>query len=313
MPGLTHLQNAQPVTFGHHLLAYVEMLGRDRGRMMDTRKRLNESPLGSGALAGTSFPIDRDKTAKDLDFDRPSANSLDAVSDRDFALEFLAACAICGTHLSRFAEEIVLWLSEPYRFIRLSDAFTTGSSMMPQKRNPDAAELVRAKTGRFLGSLISLLAVMKGLPLAYSKDMQEDKAPVFEAADTLELCLAVTTGMVRDLAADKEAMKRAAARGYSTATDLADWLTRKLDLPFREAHRITGALVKRAEELDVSLAELPLKEMQKMNPRISEGVREVLTVEKSAASRASFGGTAPANVARAAAAARVRFLGGKKR
>ncbi|HTC17516.1 MAG TPA: argininosuccinate lyase [Stellaceae bacterium] len=312
MPGLTHLQNAQPVTFGHHLLAYVEMLGRDRGRMTDTRKRLNESPLGSGALAGTSFPIDRDKTAKDLDFDRPSANSLDAVSDRDFAIEFLAACAICGTHLSRFAEEIVLWLSEPYRFIRLSDAFTTGSSMMPQKRNPDAAELVRAKAGRFLGSLTSLLAVMKGLPLAYSKDMQEDKAPVFEAADTLELCLAVTTGMVRDLAVDKEAMKRAAARGYSTATDLADWLTRRLDLPFREAHRITGALVKRAEELGVSLAELPLKEMQKMDPRISEGVREVLTVEKSAASRTSFGGTAPVNVARAAAAARVRFLGGKK-
>ena len=312
MPGLTHLQNAQPVTFGHHLLAYVEMLGRDRGRMTDTRKRLNESPLGSGALAGTSFPIDRDKTAKDLDFDRPSANSLDAVSDRDFAIEFLAACAICGTHLSRFAEEIVLWLSEPYRFIRLSDAFTTGSSMMPQKRNPDAAELVRAKAGRFLGSLTSLLTVMKGLPLAYSKDMQEDKAPVFEAADMLELCLAVTTGMVRDLAVDKEAMKRAAARGYSTATDLADWLTRRLDLPFREAHRITGALVKRAEELGVSLAELPLKEMQKMDPRISEGVREVLTVEKSAASRTSFGGTAPANVARAAAAARGRFLGGKK-
>jgi argininosuccinate lyase len=312
MPGLTHLQNAQPVTFGHHLLAYVEMLGRDRGRMTDTRKRLNESPLGSGALAGTSFPIDRDKTAKDLDFDRPSANSLDAVSDRDFAIEFLAACSICGTHLSRFAEEIVLWLSEPYRFIRLSDAFTTGSSMMPQKRNPDAAELVRAKAGRFLGSLTSLLAVMKGLPLAYSKDMQEDKAPVFEAADTLELCLAVTTGMVRDLAVDKEAMKRAAARGYSTATDLADWLTRRLDLPFREAHRITGALVKRAEELGVSLAELPLKEMQKMDPRISEGVREVLTVEKSAASRTSFGGTAPVNVARAAAAARVRFLRGKK-
>jgi argininosuccinate lyase len=313
MPGLTHLQNAQPVTFGHHLLAYVEMLGRDRGRLQDTRKRLNESPLGAGALAGTAFPIDRDKTAKDLGFDRPSANSLDAVSDRDFALEFLAACAICGTHLSRFAEEIVLWLSEPYRFISLSDAFTTGSSMMPQKRNPDAAELVRAKAGRFLGSLMALFAVMKGLPLAYSKDMQEDKAPVFEAADTLELCLAVTTGMVRDLAADKEAMKRAAARGYSTATDLADWLARKLDLPFREAHRITGALVKRAEELDVSLAELPLKEMQKLDPRISEGVREVLTVEKSAASRTSFGGTAPANVARAAAAARARFLGGKKR
>src|SRR5208282_2887166 len=276
MPGLTHLQNAQPVTFGHHLLAYVEMLGRDRGRLKDARARLNESPLGSGALAGTSFPIDRDKTAKDLGFDRPTANSLDAVSDRDFALEFLAACAVCGTHLSRFAEEIVLWLSEPFHFINLSDAFTTGSSMMPQKRNPDAAELVRAKSGRLVGSLVSLLTVMKGLPLAYSKDMQEDKAPVFESFDTLELCLAVTAGMVRDLGADKAAMKRAAESGYGTATDLADWLTLKLGLPFREAHRITGALVKRAEELGVPLAGLPLKEMQKLDPRISEAARAAL-------------------------------------
>jgi argininosuccinate lyase len=316
MPGLTHLQNAQPVSFGHHLLAYVEMLGRDRGRLADARTRLNESPLGAGALAGTSFPIDRDRTAKELGFDRPSANSLDAVSDRDFALEFLAACAICGTHLSRFAEEIVLWLSAPFGFIKLSDAFTTGSSMMPQKRNPDAAELVRAKSGRFTGALVSLLTVMKGLPLAYAKDMQEDKAPVFEAADTLELCLDVTTGMVRDLVPDKDAMKRAAESGYSTATDLADWLTLKLGLPFREAHRITGALVRRAEQLGLPLAELPLKKMQQLEPRIAETVRDVLTVEKSVASRTSFGGTAPANVARAAKDARARFLarfpGGKK-
>ncbi len=316
MPGLTHLQNAQPVTFGHHLLAYVEMLGRDRGRLADARARLNESPLGSGALAGTSFPIDRGQTAKDLGFDRPSANSLDAVSDRDFALEFLAACAICGTHLSRFAEEIVLWLSAPFGFIRLSDAFTTGSSMMPQKRNPDAAELVRAKSGRLAGSLMALLTVMKGLPLAYSKDMQEDKAPVFESFDALALCLAVTTGMVRDLVPDKAAMKRAAEAGYSTATDLADWLTIELGLPFREAHRLTGSLVKRAEEMGVSLAALPLAEMRKLEPRITEVAREILTAEKSAASRTSFGGTAPANVAKAAKDARARFRtpfpGGKK-
>jgi len=312
MPGFTHLQTAQPVSFGHHLLAYVEMLGRDRGRFSDARKRLNESPLGSGALAGTSFPIDRDKTAKDLGFDKPTANSLDAVSDRDFALEFLAACAICGTHLSRFAEEIVLWLSEPFHFIRLSDAFTTGSSMMPQKRNPDAAELVRAKSGRLLGSLTALFVVMKGLPLAYSKDMQEDKPPVFEAADALELCLAATTGMVRDLEANKEAMKRAAEAGYSTATDLADWLTIKLDLPFREAHRVTGSLVKRAEELGLKLSNLPLNEAQKIEKRITAEALAALTVEKSAASRNSFGGTAPANVARAAKDARARFLGGKK-
>jgi len=316
MPGLTHLQNAQPVTFGHHLLAYVEMLGRDRGRLADARARLNESPLGSGALAGTSFPIDRGQTAKDLGFDRPSANSLDAVSDRDFALEFLAACAICGTHLSRFAEEIVLWLSAPFGFIRLSDAFTTGSSMMPQKRNPDAAELVRAKSGRLAGSLMALLTVMKGLPLAYSKDMQEDKAPVFEAFDALALSLAAMTGMARDLVPDKEAMKRAAEAGYSTSTDLADWLTIKLGLPFREAHRLTGSLVKRAEELGVSLAALPLAEMRKLEPRITEAAREILTASSSVASRASFGGTAPANVAKAAKDARARFRtpspGGKK-
>jgi argininosuccinate lyase len=308
MPGFTHLQTAQPVTFGHHLLAYVEMLGRDRGRFADCRKRLNESPLGAAALAGTSFPIDRAMTAKALGFDRPAANSLDAVSDRDFAIEFLAAATIAGVHLSRFAEEIVLWMSAPFGFIGLSDAFTTGSSIMPQKRNPDAAELVRAKAGRLMGALVALLAVMKGLPLAYSKDMQEDKVPVFEAADTLELCLAATAGMVLDLAVDAEAMRRAAASGFSTATDLADWLVRVLALPFRDAHRITGALVKRAEALATELARLPLEEMQRIEPGITAAVYEVLTVEKSVASRTSFGGTAPANVAAAAAEARKRFL-----
>jgi argininosuccinate lyase len=308
MPGFTHLQVAQPVTFGHHLLAYVEMLGRDRGRLADCRRRLNECPLGAAALAGTSFPIDRHATAAALGFDRPTANSLDAVSDRDFALEFLAAAAIAGIHLSRFAEEIVVWMSEPYRFIRLSDAFTTGSSIMPQKRNPDAAELVRAKSGRLLGALAGLLTVMKGLPLAYSKDMQEDKVPVFEAADTLELCLAAATGMVLDLSVETEAMRRVAASGFSTATDLADWLVRALGLPFRQAHHVTGTLVKRAETLGCGLAELPLAEMQQVEPRIDAGVYDVLTTEKSVASRTSFGGTAPANVAAAAAAARTRFL-----
>jgi argininosuccinate lyase len=308
MPGFTHLQTAQPVTFGHHLLAYVEMLGRDRGRLADCRRRLNESPLGAAALAGTSFPIDRTMTAKALGFDRPAANSLDAVSDRDFALEFLAAAAIGGMHLSRFAEEIVLWTSAPFGFIRLSDAFTTGSSIMPQKRNPDAAELVRAKAGRLAGALTALLAVMKALPLAYSKDMQEDKLPVFEAADTLELSVAATAGMVLDLNVDAERMRRAAASGFSTATDLADWLVRVLGLPFRESHRIAGALVKRAEALGSDLARLPLEEMQRVEPRITAAVYDVLTVEKSVASRTSFGGTAPASVAAAAKDARKRFL-----
>ena len=308
MPGFTHMQVAQPVTFGHHLLAYVEMLGRDRGRLADCRKRLNECPLGAAALAGTSFPIDRDLTAKSLGFDRPAANSLDAVSDRDFALEFLAAAAIAGSHLARFAEEVVIWTSEPYGFIRLSDAFTTGSSIMPQKRNPDAAELVRAKTGRLSGALIALLTVMKGLPLAYSKDMQEDKAPVFEAADTLELCLAASAGMVLDITVGEDAMRRVAASGFSTATDLADWLVRVLGLPFRQAHHITGTLVKRAEELGVDLAHLTIDEMQRIEPRITAAVHDVLTVEKSVASRTSFGGTAPANVTAAAAKARTRFL-----
>jgi argininosuccinate lyase len=309
MPGFTHLQVGQPVTFGHHLLAYVEMLGRDRGRFADARKRLNESPLGSGALAGTSFPIDRAMTAKALGFDRPAANSLDAVSDRDFALEFLSAAAIAAMHLSRFAEEIILWLTEPFRFIKLSDAFTTGSSMMPQKRNPDAAELVRAKAGRLIGTLTGLMTVMKGLPLAYAKDMQEDKAPVFDAADTLALCLAATTGMVQDMKADPVAMRRVAASGFSTATDLADFLVRELKLPFRQAHHVTGALVARAESLGCDLADLPLAEMQRVEKRITRAIYRVLTVERSVASRKAFGGTAPANVARAAALAKKRFLG----
>ncbi|MGH7073175.1 MAG: argininosuccinate lyase [Stellaceae bacterium] len=308
MPGFTHLQPAQPVTFGHHLMAYVEMLGRDRGRLRDCRARLNESPLGAAALAGTSFPIDRAATAAALGFDRPMANSMDAVSDRDFALEFLAAAAIAGVHLSRFAEEIVLWSGPAFGFIRLSDAFTTGSSIMPQKRNPDAAELVRAKTGRLTGNLVALLTVMKGLALSYAKDLQEDKAPVFEAIDALELCLAATTGMVRDLEVDATAMHAAAAAGFSTATDLADWLVRVLGLPFREAHHATGAIVKRAEALGCDLPSLPLAEMQKIEPRITADVFSVLGVDQSVASRSSLGGTAPAEVKRAIAAARKRFL-----
>src|SRR5579885_1941651 len=284
------------------------MAARDRGRFADARKRLNESPLGAAALAGTSFPIDRDATAKALGFDRPAANSLDAVSDRDFAVEYLAAAAIAAIHLSRLAEEIVIWTSEPFRFVRLSDAFTTGSSIMPQKRNPDAAELVRGKAGQVIGSLAGLCVMMKGLPLAYAKDMQEDKAPVFEASDTLELCLAAMAGMVLDLKPDEAAMRRMADTGFSTATDLADWLTRALGMPFREAHRVTGALVKRAEARRCALAELPLAEMQRVDPRITKSVFDVLTVEQSVASRTSFGGTAPSNVTRAVAEARRRFL-----
>jgi argininosuccinate lyase len=308
MPGYTHLQIAQPVTFGHHLLAYVEMLGRDRGRLADCRKRLNECPLGAAALAGTSFPIDREMTAKALGFDRPTANSLDGVSDRDFALEFMAAAAIAGMHLSRLAEEIVLWCSDGFRFIKLSDAFTTGSSIMPQKRNPDAAELVRAKSGRLAGVLVGLLMVMKGLPLTYGKDMQEDKEPTFEAVDTLELCLAAMTGMVLDLVADPEAMRAAAERGYSTATDVADWLVRVLGLPFRQAHHVTGSLVKLAETRGVKLAGLDLADMQAVEPKITASIFEILDVASSVRSRTSFGGTAPANVESAARAARKRFL-----
>jgi argininosuccinate lyase len=309
MPGYTHLQIAQPVALGHHLLAYVEMLGRDRGRLADCRRRLNESPLGAAALAGTSFPIDRHATAAALGFDRPAANSLDAVSDRDFAIEFLASAAIAGMHLSRFAEEIVIWCSSEFGYIGLSDAFTTGSSIMPQKRNPDAAELVRAKTGRLNGSLVALLTVMKGLPLAYGKDMQEDKIPVFEAVDALELCLAATAGVVRDMRPCRERLRAAAERGFATATDLADWLVRAAGLPFRRAHHATGQIVKRAEALGCILAELPLTELQAVEPAITDAVYDVLDAARSAASRTSFGGTAPERVRIAAQEARKRFLG----
>ncbi len=301
MPGFTHLQTAQPVTFGHHLLAYVEMLARDRSRLADCRRRLNECPLGSAALAGTSFPIDRDATAAALGFDRPTANSLDAVSDRDFALEFLSTAAICAVHISRLAEEIVMWCSAPFGFIRLSDAFTTGSSIMPQKRNPDAAELARAKTGRIIGGLVGLLTVMKGLPLAYAKDTQEDKEPVFDAADALALSLAAMAGMVRDLVPDTARLRAMAGSGFATATDLADWLVRVLQLPFRTAHHVTGRLVARAEALNVDLAGLTLEQMQQEEPGITAAIFDVLTVDASVASRTSYGGTAPANVAAAAA------------
>jgi argininosuccinate lyase len=296
MPGFTHLQSAQPVTFGHHLLAYVEMLGRDRGRLADARSRLNECPLGAAALAGTSFPIDRVSTAKALGFDRPTANSLDSVADRDFALETLSVAAICATHLSRFAEEIVLWTTPQFGFVRLSDAFSTGSSIMPQKRNPDAAELVRGKTGRVVGALVGLMTVMKGLPLAYSKDMQEDKEGVFDALQTLSLCLAAMTGMVRDLTPDAKRMKAAAGAGYSTATDLADWLVRALQMPFRDAHHVTGRIVALAAARGVALEKLSLEEMRSVEPRIGEAVFGVLGVERSVKSRTSYGGTAPANV-----------------
>jgi argininosuccinate lyase len=309
MPGYTHLQIAQPVTLGHHLLAYVEMLGRDRSRLADCRGRLNESPLGAAALAGTSFPIDRAATAAALGFNRSATNSLDAVSDRDFAIEFLAAAAIAGMHLSRFAEEIVIWCSNEFGFVALSDAFTTGSSIMPQKRNPDAAELVRAKTGRLNGSLIALLTVMKGLPLAYGKDMQEDKLPVFEAVDALELCLAATTGMVRDMRPDRVRLRAAAERGFATATDLADWLVRVAGLPFRDAHYATGQIVKRAEALGCALAELPLAELRAVELAITAAVYDVLDPGRSVASRTSFGGTAPERVRAAVAEARKRFLG----
>ena len=296
MPGFTHLQPAQPVTFGHHLLAYVEMAARDRGRFADARARLNESPLGAGALAGTSFPIDRGMTAKALGFKRPMANSLDAVSDRDFVLEPLAACAIAAIHLSRFAEEIVIWSSPLVGFIRLSDRFTTGSSMMPQKRNPDAAELVRAKTGRVFGALGGLLMVMKALPLAYQKDMQEDKEGTIDAFGTLSQSIAVMTKMVDDMTPDLARMRQAAGAGYSTATDLADFLTRALKLPFREAHHVTGRIVAKAAEAGVALDKLPLKTMQAIEPRITKAVFGVLSVENSVRSRSAYGGTAPKNV-----------------
>ena len=296
MPGFTHLQPAQPVTFGHHLLAYVEMLGRDRGRFGDARQRLNECPLGAAALAGTSFPIDRKATASALEFDRPTANSLDSVSDRDFVLETLSAASLCAMHLSRFAEEIVIWSTPQFGFIRLSDAWSTGSSIMPQKRNPDAAELVRARVGRVAGAFQSLLLVMKGLPLAYSKDMQEDKEVTFDALDSFATALAAMAGMVKDLEPNPERMQAAAGAGFSTATDLADWLVRELGLPFRDAHHVTGAIVAEAEHREVGLEDLDLADLQEVEPRITEAVFSVLSVEKSVASRVSHGGTAPQNV-----------------
>ncbi len=300
MPGFTHLQSAQPVTFGHHCLAYVEMFARDRDRLKDARKRLNVSPLGAAALAGTSFPIDREMTAKSLGFDSPMRNSLDAVSDRDFVLEVLADAAITAVHLSRLAEEIVIWSTSAFGFAKLSDAFTTGSSIMPQKRNPDAAELVRAKSGRIIGALQTLLIVMKGLPLAYSKDMQEDKEPAFDALPSLSIGIAAMTGMIGDLEPQPRAMRKAANAAYSTATDLADWLVRVLGMPFREAHHITGSIVSCAEAMGKTLEKLPLAVMQEIEPRISEDVFTVLSVNNSVKSRTSFGGTAPVNVRRAA-------------
>ncbi len=296
MPGFTHLQTAQPVTFGHHCLAYVEMLARDRARFADARERMNENPLGAAALAGTGFDIDRHATAAALGFREPTRNSLDTVSDRDFALEFLSACAICGTHLSRLAEEIVIWSTPQFGFVQLSDKFSTGSSIMPQKKNPDAAELVRGKIGRVNGSVVGLLTIMKGLPLTYSKDMQEDKEGVFDAAETLELCIAAMTGMVSDMHINEEAMHKAAGSGYSTATDLADWLVREAGLPFREAHHITGRAVAMAEEQGCDLADLSLPDLQAIHESITEDVYDVLTVEASVASRTSYGGTSPANV-----------------
>ena len=296
MPGFTHLQSAQPVTFGHHLLAYTEMLARDRGRFADARRRLNECPLGAAALAGTSFPIDRKATAETLGFDRPTANSLDSVSDRDFVLETLAAASICAMHLSRFAEEIVIWSTPQFNFIHLSDAWTTGSSIMPQKRNPDAAELVRARVGRVAGAFHSLTLVMKGLPLAYAKDMQEDKEVTFDALDSFGVAVSAMAGMVDDLEANEDAMAAAAGSGFSTATDLADWLVRELGLPFRDAHHVTGSIVAEAERRSCGIEDLSLEDLQAHEPRINKGVFSVLSVEKSVASRRSYGGTAPQNV-----------------
>ena len=308
MPGLTHLQPAQPVTFGHHLLAYVEMFGRDRGRAADCRKRLNECPLGAAALAGTSFPIDREATARALGFDRPAANSMDAVSDRDFVVEFLSAAALGAVHLSRLAEEIVMWSSAQFGFVTLSDAFTSGSSIMPQKRNPDAAELVRGKAGRIVGALVALLVTMKGLALSYGKDLQEDKEPLFDAADSLSLCVRATTGMIADMTVNADAMRAAAEAGYATATDLADWLVRRLDVPFRDAYHAAARIVGLAEARGVRLADLPLEVLREVEPRIDKTIREVLAVERAVASRTSFGGTAPDRVRAAAARARERFL-----
>ncbi len=307
LPGLTHLQPAQPVTFGHHLLAYFEMFDRDRGRMRDCRARLNESPLGAAALAGTTYPIDRRKTAKALGFARPMENSMDAVSARDFALEFLAACSITAVNLSRLGEELVLWASARFRYVRLSDAFSTGSSIMPQKRNPDAAELVRAKAGPIIGSLTSLLITMKGLPLTYSKDMQEDKVPTFAAAEQLELCVQVMTGMIADLVVDKAAMRAACSEGFLTATDLADWLVQQLDMPFREAHGVVGRIVRLAEQKNVGLEDLSLADLKLIESRITSDAQRALSVDAAIARRSSYGGTAPKLVRAAIKRARQRL------
>ena len=310
MPGFTHLQSAQPVTFGHHCMAYVEMFARDLGRFKDARARANECPLGAAALAGTGFDIDRFATAKTLGFDGPTHNSLDSVSDRDFALEFMSAASLTAIHLSRLAEEFVVWASAQFRFITLSDKFSTGSSIMPQKRNPDAAELIRAKAGRIIGDMNSLMIVMKGLPLAYSKDMQEDKEPTFDSADNLALALAAMTGMISDLHVNKEVMAKAAGAGFSTATDLADWLVRGLDMPFRDAHHVTGSLVKLAEQKKCDLEDLSLQDMQLVDQRITDEVFKVLGVNNSVNSRTSYGGTAPDNVRKQVVAARNRYLKG---
>lgn len=312
MPGFTHLQAAQPVTFGHHMLAYVEMIARDRSRFADARRRMNESPLGAGAMAGTSFPIDRNRTAADLEFDRPMANSLDAVSDRDFALEFLSCASILSVHLSRLAEELVIWASAQFRFVSFTDAFSTGSSMMPQKRNPDAAELVRGKAGRVIGALTGLLIVVKGLPLTYSKDMQEDKEPIFATFDTLELCLAAATGMIEDIKVHKDNMHAAAGEGYTTATDLADWLVHAKDVPFRDAHRIAGETVKVAEEKSCALEELSEEDLRSVDDRLSLDALSIVTVEASVKSRTSYGGTAPDNVRQQIEAAKERYLKGEQ-
>jgi len=308
MPGFTHLQVAQPITFGHHMMAYVEMFARDRNRFVDAMVRMNECPLGSAALAGTSFPIDRNATAKALGFARPTGNSLDAVGSRDFALEFLSAASICAVHMSRLAEEMVVWCSTPFHYISFSDAFTSGSSIMPQKRNPDAAELVRAKIGRIAGHFTALCLVVKGLPLAYNKDLQEDKEAVFDAAENLQLALAAMGELVRDLSVNRKAMRAAAETGYSTATDLADWLVRELKLPFREAHHVTAKIVVRAVDKNVKLDQLSLTEMQAVEKRITKDVFSVLSVESSVKSRKSIGGTAPEQVKKAIAAARRNYL-----
>jgi len=308
MPGFTHLQAAQPVTLGHHLLAYTEMLGRDRSRVQDCRARMNECPLGSAALAGTSFPIDREATAAALGFDRPTQNSLDSVSDRDFALEYLSVLSILSVHLSRMAEEMVIWASQQFGFIRVSDDFSSGSSIMPQKRNPDASELVRGKAGRVFGALMGLLTVMKGLPLTYGKDMQEDKEPVFDASDTAELCVTAMTGMFKSATFNVERMKDDAGKGFTTATDLADWLVRVLGMPFRDAHHVTGALVKMAEDQGCGLEDLSLADMQTVDAGLTEEIFTVLGVDNSVSSRTSLGGTSPANVLAQVAHARERFL-----